>query len=81
MHGMPRIWQEREALREAVEIREMLDDARARLRGWKDTYDLARATGDRSVMKEAARNFKALQGVEKTLRWVLGLEGVAHPLD
>lgn len=32
-------------------------------------------------MKEAARNHKALDGVVKTLRWVLGEEGVDHPLS
>ena len=28
-----------------------------------------------------ARNFKALQGVVKTLRWTLGDKNVLHPLD
>ena len=28
-----------------------------------------------------ARNFKALQGVVKTLRWTLGDKNVPHPLD
>ena len=28
-----------------------------------------------------ARNFKALQGVVKTLRWTLGDKNVSHPLD
>tara|TARA_B100001778_G_scaffold334779_1_gene347769 strand:- start:3564 stop:3824 length:261 start_codon:yes stop_codon:yes gene_type:complete len=30
---------------------------------------------------EHARNFKALQGVVKTLRWCLGDKKVSHPLD
>jgi len=30
---------------------------------------------------EHARNFKALQGVVKTLRWVLGDKNVEHPLE
>ena len=28
-----------------------------------------------------ARNFKALQGVIKTLRWVLGDKKISHPLE
>lgn len=28
-----------------------------------------------------ARNFKAMQGVVKTLRWCLGDKSVEHPLD
>ena len=28
-----------------------------------------------------ARNFKALQGVVKTLRWCLGDKDIRHPLD
>ncbi len=28
-----------------------------------------------------ARNYKALEGVTKTLRWVLGDKDVTHPLD
>ena len=30
---------------------------------------------------EHARNFKALQGVVKTLRWTLGDKNIRHPLD
>ena len=28
-----------------------------------------------------ARNFKAMQGVVKTLRWTLGDKDITHPLD
>jgi hypothetical protein len=31
-------------------------------------------------MKDAARNAKALEGVEKTLKWVMGEKGIEHPL-
>lgn len=30
---------------------------------------------------EHARNFKALQGVVKTLRWTLGDRSIPHPLE
>jgi hypothetical protein len=30
---------------------------------------------------EHARNYKALEGVVKTLRWTLGDKNVAHPLE
>ena len=41
----------------------------------------ARKRGDKSIMKEAARNKKALEGVIKTLRWTLGDIDVSHPLE
>jgi len=33
------------------------------------------------LMKDAARNKKALEGVIKTLRWTLGDKNVPHPLE
>jgi len=32
-------------------------------------------------MKDAARNFKALEGVVKTLKWTLGEQGIRNPLS
>lgn len=62
------------------EIEHMLDEAERVQNGWVRTYHDARNLNDRETMKEAARNKKALEGVVKTLRWVLGEEGVDHPL-
>ena len=64
-----------------VEIEKMLDSAVAKQRQWRQWYESSRDHGDRDSMKEAARNHKALDGVIKTLRWVLGEEGVEHPLE
>ncbi len=36
---------------------------------------------DKVAMKDSARNKKALEGVVKTLRWVLGDKNVMHPLE
>lgn len=63
------------------EIEAMLTLAEERKADWKQCYDLCRIESDRAGMKDAARNFKALEGVEKTLRWVLGQKGVENPLD
>ena len=38
------------------------------------------APWNNQLMKDAARNYKALEGVEKTLRWVLGESGIETPL-
>ena len=38
-------------------------------------------TKDRKRAIFHARNFKALQGVVKTLRWTLGDKDVVHPLE
>ena len=58
----------------------MLSEAERVQQGWIQTFHGARDLNDRESMKEAARNKKALEGVVKTLRWVLGEEGVEHPL-
>jgi len=47
---------------------------------WKAWYENCKEERDVEGQKEAARNYKALQGVHKTLRWVLGEQGVEHPL-
>ena len=63
------------------EIEEMLILARERRKDWQECFKKAQVAKNRKVMKEAAKNYKALEGVEKTLRWVLSEEGVFHPLD
>lgn len=63
------------------EIEEMLDQAEARAKEWREWFETCRDQSDREGMKEAARNYKALEGVVKCLRWVLGEEGVPHPLE
>ena len=63
------------------EIESMLDDAKARRQQWREFYEHAKRTQDQDSMKDAARNAKALEGVEKTLRWVLGESGIRDPLN
>ena len=54
--------------------------AQERADEWHEQFEHCRDNGDREGMLTAARNFKALEGVVKTLKWVLGEEGVDHPL-
>ena len=63
------------------EIERMLVIAEERVYEWQDWFETCREAGDREGMKEAARNYKALQGVVKCLKWVLGEEGVTNPLE
>ena len=63
------------------EIEVMLEKATARMIQWKEWYEECKTEQDKEGMKEAARNHKALQGVVKTLKWTLGEEGVADPLN
>ena len=53
----------------------MLDNAHQTQRAWKTKFELARKRDDRTTVKDAARNHKALDGVIKTLQWVLGEDG------
>jgi len=63
------------------EIEDMLYQAERKMNGWVMTYHQAVGVDNRKVMKEAARNKKALEGVVKTLRWVLGDKDIPHPLE
>lgn len=63
------------------EIEDMLRRAERKLNNWVMRYHQAVNVNDRQVMKDAARNKKALEGVIKTLRWVLGDINVDHPLE
>ncbi len=63
------------------EIEQMLANAEAKRKQWKDWFEDCKNSEDREGMKEAARNHKALDGVIKTLRWALGEVGVSDPLQ
>ncbi len=63
------------------EIENMLYAAERKQNYWVNTFYKARESKDKSTMKEAARNKKALEGVIKTLRWTLGDIHVSHPLE
>ena len=63
------------------EIENMLDAAERMMNKWVSRFYEAQVKGDRRTMKDAARNKKALEGVIKTLRWVLGDKNIKHPLS
>jgi hypothetical protein len=63
------------------EIESMLEAAEERVAEWRGWFEKCKDEQDRDGMKEAARNYKALEGVVKTLKWVLGEVGVDHPLE
>ena len=63
------------------EIEQMLDAAENVQNKWVMTFFTAKEKGDKDLMREAARNKKALEGVIKTLRWCLGDKKIKHPLN
>jgi len=63
------------------EIENMLDQATEKMHQWKEWYETCKSEKDKDGMKEAARNYKALEGVVKTLKWTLGEVGVNDPLN
>ncbi len=63
------------------EIENMLDAAERMQNKWINRFYEAQVQGDRRTMKDCARNKKALEGVIKTLRWVLGDKDIKHPLS
>jgi len=60
------------------DIETMLDKAE-RKKNWHRTMLSTVRTKNQRMMH--ARNYKALEGVCKTLRWVLGDKNVSHPLE
>ena len=63
------------------EIENMLDANERMQNKWINRFYDAQVQGDRRTMKDCARNKKALEGVIKTLRWVLGDKDIKHPLS
>ena len=63
------------------EIEIMLERAEKKMKKWRDFFEECRERGDRDGMKDAARNFKALEGVIKTLKWTLGDMSIDTPLE
>ena len=64
-----------------AEIERMLDAAERKMNFHHTKYLEYQESGDRKKTVFHARNYKALQGVVKTLRWTLGDKEVSHPLD
>jgi len=62
------------------EIEDMIERVMVRLHELKRIFEAARERGERSAAMEAARNWKALEGVNQALRWAIAEEGVDHPL-
>lgn len=67
--------------RSCSEIEDMLERAVDMQTKWRKAFLNAQQYGDREIMKDAARNSKALDGVIKTLRWTLGEDGIVDPLS
>jgi hypothetical protein len=61
------------------EIEIMLDKAERKLNYHRMQMDFHPLKSKKWM--EQARNFKALQGVIKTLRWTLGDKNIKHPLN
>lgn len=64
-----------------TEIEDMLHQAVLTQQNWKNQFETCKQFKDREGMKDAARNFKALEGVVKTLKWTLGEQGIRNPLS
>ena len=72
---------ERSYSRTWTEIEDMLHQAVLTQQNWKGQFETCKQFNDREGMKDAARNFKALEGVVKTLKWTLGEQGIRNPLS
>ena len=71
--------QETKPIRCREEVQLMLDDAIERRDAWFNYWDKTKLSRAENV--EALRNYTALRGVVKSLKWVLMHTEVEHPLD
>jgi hypothetical protein len=62
-----------------VEINLMLDKAEKERNNWLFRYYKVKSNQRKAI--ECLRNIKALEGVIKTLKWVLGSKEIDHPLN
>ena len=63
------------------QIEIMLSKAESKRNDWWVKYHEAQESGNKKKLVIAARNVKALEGVVKTLRWVLGDMHITNPLN
>jgi hypothetical protein len=66
-------------IRHRNEIQIMLDEAIGRRDAWLHHWDKTKLSKKDNI--EALRNYTALRGVVKTLRWVMLNPNIEHPLD
>ena len=71
--------QETKPIRCREEVQLMLDDAIERRDAWFNYWDKTKLSRAENV--EALRNYTALRGVVKSLKWVLMHTEIEHPLD
>tara|TARA_R100000781_G_scaffold108204_1_gene72678 strand:+ start:42 stop:257 length:216 start_codon:yes stop_codon:yes gene_type:complete len=60
-----------------VEIEDMLDRAERK----QNIHYTKMQRGKKAERVFHMRNYKALEGVVKTLKWALGEKGIEHPLE
>ena len=70
---------ETKPIRSREDIQLMLDDAIERRDAWLRYWDKTKLSRKDNV--EALRNYTALRGVVKSLKWVLMHTEIEHPLD
>lgn len=68
------------SMRSLDEISDMIEQITQRIKYYEDKYMDAKIIKDRDTMILSLRNFKALEGSRKSLRWVLKDSRANHPL-
>jgi hypothetical protein len=69
-----------ESMRSLEEISNMIEQITQRMKFYQDKYMDAKKSNSRDTMISSLRNFKALEGSRKSLRWVLKDSRANHPL-
>jgi hypothetical protein len=70
-------------MRNTEEIKWMLTEAIQRRQEWKEWVEsIKNEPGTtRQQIAEAVRNYNAMNGVVKSLQWILEFPGIEHPLN
>ena len=67
-------------MRDREDVYQMMIEAVELQNTWRYAYDKAKVANNKKEMAIAVRNHKALEGVIKTLRWVMEYPGIGSPL-
>jgi hypothetical protein len=68
------------SMRSLGEISDMIEQITQRMKYYQDKYKDAKKSNSRGAMISSLRNYKALEGSRKSLRWVLRDGRAKHPL-
>ena len=67
-------------MRSLETIKDMVEQLTQRLKYYETQYVKSKRENNRELMIISLRNYKAIEGARQSLKWVIRVKGVEHPL-